>query len=1239
MADPGPLFLNRPRAVTAYTNKYAPGSALQSFLSTLYPQTRTALQTFDAARANVGRPPLTKEETRFAGTAVNEQRAVAPEPDQPFWRDAISDVRTVLNEVPKLPVTLFKEGQAVTQLPQAVQELPEASNPLEQIGNVAQLPGIRMIPGSFVASQFGTGGQGVGGLTEHPVLTALDVLPYASKAARLTKTAQLAEDVAQRAAAAEGGLPRRTSPFSALIRNARVGGPVETLRPSPIAPNIEIPALEPNVVGRALEATGATLRRTGAGNVAQQAFGKLAREDARVRNRISGDVQVTTADNPLPAFRDDLSRTAATARDEAARLAELRSTLDSPERAATVEQIGRVGDPAQLRTLTTAELEYLDTARKLNEPLRSELVKEGQLAEREVGGVTETYDTRTATRLDQVRHARDAQLAAQHLRETLDERSPTTMTRDEAIMNLDTLFLDRRIKGPTRELLTRGYLRTLENMGYDVRQARKLMGDRRWNQITQSIPSTPTRPASYTPGTKRNLQAIQRAGFRDGKLNQALRIVEKAENRAVPARLEEAVRTRFDEVLTNELNARYSGPDLDRALDLVSRRMYPDLEQYIPEIRKLRNEVRDSWQELRAQGFDPVFQHRVHPSQAGRYDFPKIVDYVPTLSQTKARLWDAQPIVSDYAVSLNDRALEILVKRGREAYVNDFLTPRMARTTLDLNAQYLPAAQRAGVDVETLIRKDWAPYNPNSFINGRANVQTLGGAPKYWIPRDLAKNLERLQVGPGEIARLMDKPMKLFRTSVLPLSPRWHIYNLLGNSILLLARSRNPLTVARFFNKARMLMKEGGVEGLAQNPALSIAEQEAARLAPAQGTRAGLEWFKGDELPKGDMGKLSAAFHTTGGAQASAWLKQAWEAGATKGLRKGFNWVTAKSYWANQWLDDFARSVRYFEEYENAIKKGANGEQALRQGIAATRESFQNWDTMTPIERSVLRYIFPFYSWTRTVLRYTLTYPVDHPWRTSILANMANAELNDFNSGLPSRLQNLLFLGNPDSDGNVTAINLDGANPFRDVANYFSLAGFLSGDGDLGAVTSQLNPFASTALQWAGVDTTRGIPELYPELKFNPDTGTVDPIPSGNPLQTAIGNFLPQSRALTSVLGWNTEFRQLAQQDPKAAGRFLASAIGVPAMRRDVNVPRETINAELTRYHALRDDVNASLKAGNLQGLTSRYPALDAFAARIQSLPTKQLVKYQAQPGLHGSLQPGVSELFQQAVSAGIPRP
>ena len=145
----------------------------------------------DLTRIKHGSAPVSMPETLralSAGAKVGGTKAgpvfipsvgqSTPEPKPSFWDRVRSDVQTVVTSIPKLPVTI---GREVRELPNMGSHI--ANDPHGFLHGVASAPGLRMIPGSFVAESLTSGSPGTS-LREHPVFTLLDLLPVAEGLAK-----------------------------------------------------------------------------------------------------------------------------------------------------------------------------------------------------------------------------------------------------------------------------------------------------------------------------------------------------------------------------------------------------------------------------------------------------------------------------------------------------------------------------------------------------------------------------------------------------------------------------------------------------------------------------------------------------------------------------------------------------------------------------------------------------------------------------------------------------------------------------------------------------------------------------------------------------------------------------------------------------------------------------------------------------------------------------------------------
>lgn len=1274
------LIPNRQTALTRYMNKYGGGSSAFS-AGSFAPSTVAGIKSLDAQRANLGQNPFTNLETTLGARATDTGQAQVPEPNGNFFEDLARNVQQIVSEVPKMPVTIARE---IYRLPESSTEiagaLAKSDNPAEQIGNLAQVPGLRLLPGSFIASQFGTGGKGVGGLVNDPLFTALDALPFASKAAKLTNTVRTAETLADQARPilARTGTPVRTPAIRTFVENWKPGGAVEGTAK---LGNIEYPALQPNAVGRAIDNMTAKVKTsTPPGRWIDATFSREARTQALSFNRFNAD---TAAGQFLPdaPVNAELVAKAKQLTDDAAALGDEFADIPADIQAKITNAI-EVGKPGAWDTLDSLHPQakaYATRYKALNDDWgRSLAIADEGLSEIDIAGGREIYDTPTARRIEKTRRAAAEQAAVQNLRAHLDTTTDYRMTPEQILADARTAVADTSITVKQRGVLARSYIRALSNEGIDIAPLtrkqnlnaaglaamfdnveiptqRLPLGKWRFTEAAEKLkaqartdPTVSDLVRSLKAGEYRRArnmakllegrtkftvdidlpelrfeldrviksetaaQKLRDAGYSDTRASALARQSKLLEARSMPARFQPAVLDRLNTRVVDYLKSSFDdGPELDALLEKAAYRLYDDVDMVnaVPEMKAFKAEARRSWQTLRAEGFDPTFVHHVTPQRAMSLNFPKVMDFTPSLSQTKARLWDAGPQTTNLAMTLNARGMEYLIQQGSKAFVDDF-AKTWGRTLDDLSKEFHAQAVRAldenpsinyPAHLRGLIEKQWAPFDPNSFMNPK--TARIGANPEttLYAPRALVENLERLRPKPSELGKIVDPVMKVFRTSLLPLSPRWHVYNILGGAIMMLGRAENPVTIWKYMNEARRMVKEGGIDArLRAMDNLTVAETRAARTAvPAAGRQAG-EFLRDVDMTS-DAGKLRALTDNAAGQTLRRW----WNSAETKKvMRDPFNRLIEKSYSFNEWFDDFYKSMAYLEGSDRALIKNMTREQQILKGVEASRQILQNWDTITPMERSAMRFLMPFYGWTRTLLRYTLTYPADHPWRMSILANLARAEMTDQQSGLPQRLRDLLFFGDVDAEGNQKAINVSGLNPFRDVASYFTLAGFLtSGEGDIGVLTSQLNPLISTTLQWAGVDPSSGSPELYPDMRYDPTTGQLIAAPRENPALGMLGNFLPQSRVLTQMTGMSQQFRELSARNPQAAGRMLASSAGLPVLQRTVNVPQEVTKAEAQRLKFLRTQLNDALKSGDRGGFVSAYPTLgtlyDTMATKL----------------------------------------
>jgi hypothetical protein len=140
-----------------------------------------------------------------------------------------------------------------------------------------------------------------------------------------------------------------------------------------------------------------------------------------------------------------------------------------------------------------------------------------------------------------------------------------------------------------------------------------------------------------------------------------------------------------------------------------------------------------------------------------------------------------------------------------------------------------------------------------------------------------------------------------------------------------------------------------------------------------------------------------------------------------------------------KWINRYEENVTYM--YKVMMMRRLESRVGIDEAMRLANKVFVDVNAMTPLERYIFKKVFPFYGFTRHVMRYALTYPADHPLRMSIISNFADQQQRDWDTGMPQALQWMFFLGPPDRDGNQPAVDYRSIDPFRSFYNNFTWAG------------------------------------------------------------------------------------------------------------------------------------------------------------------------------------------------------
>ena len=258
--------------ITSITNKYA---KLSKVMSSLDEPTRNAIMDYDSSRVAKGSPPLTEQQTLAVIQTLQTNKPATPAPAKsPFnlLANFRSDLSDIVKSVPRIPFGIAHEVGDLPHFGERVQENEAAGmNPLAAL---LKAPGVRMIPGSFVAGNLAEGGKGLKELATHPLMAGLDLLPAANKLAEGTEVARAARELTDAAG-------KRARPINAVLTGRVLRDDAGNLVRGEVgAFNEGLPVLGRNRLGQGFDMVR---DETGIGRALDSFGGKRSRGEARDR--------------------------------------------------------------------------------------------------------------------------------------------------------------------------------------------------------------------------------------------------------------------------------------------------------------------------------------------------------------------------------------------------------------------------------------------------------------------------------------------------------------------------------------------------------------------------------------------------------------------------------------------------------------------------------------------------------------------------------------------------------------------------------------------------------------------------------------------------------------------------------------------------------------------------------------------------------------------------------------------
>ena len=194
-----------------------------------------------------------------------------------------------------------------------------------------------------------------------------------------------------------------------------------------------------------------------------------------------------------------------------------------------------------------------------------------------------------------------------------------------------------------------------------------------------------------------------------------------------------------------------------------------------------------------------------------------------------------------------------------------------------------------------------------------------------------------------------------------------------------------------------------------------------------------------------------------------------------------------------------------------------------------------------------------------------------------MLSLMGYENSNNVPKGLDQRIQFLFFLGSPNGQGNVTAVDTRFMDPFRDTANYASLSGWLEGlNPVLLAPLSMSTPRSSTAptsctrtsATTSSTASRRRAPRGTSPPAWSSSSRSWAPWPPGD---------VPHQRREEGrpVAG-------LAGSDPNRFYKSIFEDLNIPfAQIQKINVKQIAVYDEIARYDVAENAAKNAFQTGN----------------------------------------------------------
>lgn len=564
-------------------------------------------------------------------------------------------------------------------------------------------------------------------------------------------------------------------------------------------------------------------------------------------------------------------------------------------------------------------------------------------------------------------------------------------------------------------------------------------------------------------------------------------------------------------------------------------------------VGKIIREEGAKWQDLQRAGADPGYLPSVTPNRAAALTHPSfIMDRYAPAAYEKARATLGSAASPNALTSLSGGVVEQAKKTTTRAFIDFLHDSKYVLPAEQVNSVIREkvrafADAHPGIDArafEEKLRSEYQKFDPNEL-----GMSFASPGAEYYIPKYLAKTIRDLGFKePNAALKAANKVTGVFKRAVL-IQPTFLFNNGFSNFMFAALEADGPISAARDAYHAfrdTWGSRKGEITPKELAQGVNIID-----LAPEQ------RW------KFGQGGKVRQFLEENIGVKAMKSLETKW-------------------FGLNSKLDDFYRAWGYIQEY----RKTGSEVRALE----AARAFYADMDDLSPIERTAIKQVIPFYSFQRHMFKFLSRYPVDHPIRTKIIDTVVRQQGEE--GDLPDRFKTMFWLGKPNADGEQWGINVRGLNPFADFADNFTLAGFLNNS----------TPFIKAPAEAFGIDTLTASPGYTP-THYNPESGRYESGRNASP-RRFIGNFIPQVEKGMDFLD-PQEGRYTPSREP-AALRAFKSQVNIPLTPRVYNLNRERYLQEQARIRDANNSVQDML-AGRSGGQLARYPGVVPFRGQLVS--------------------------------------